>query len=297
MTTAQRSLAGRFLVVVLSSCALSACFVTDTEVVTANDAVRLAGRRVVQDDRMAQRKTVFTWNEAQKGYLDPEDGALVRFARLQGETYLTQVELTSRKDATLPADRKVYMLLVAKVTASQLRLESANCRADSSDREWFARGFGVEIDTRREFLMGKRDGIIGYLAAMLACETSPLDFVLIPEALSLGGAELAGQGVRYDRARLATFFSAACDRGEVESCYKLGQTLQKGDGVQTDPARAAQLFRQVCGAGDARACLDLGLLYESGQGVDRNPDRARDLFKQACEGGEMFACETLKRRP
>jgi hypothetical protein len=282
--------------------ALNGCFVTDTEGVTEKDAVALCARRLVHDDRMAQEQKVYTWDEARKGHMDAEETELIRFGHLQADAYLAQVQALRVEDSEgrmAPAGSSAFVLALIRVAPARLFVLSADCHEADIPQDWLARGYGIEMDPRRNALRGNREGIIGFLTATLDCEPMVLDdLLLVPEAISPGGAELAPQGTKYDRGRFVPHFSRACDGGDTESCYKLGQIYQRGEGVASDPAQAAQLFEKVCAAREMRGCLDLALLYDRGEGVTRDPARALQLLQQACDGGEMYACEVLKsRRP
>jgi hypothetical protein len=278
---------------------LPGCFLTQTEVVTARNSLKLCGRQFVHDDTAARERTVFRWDERRRRYIDGEGRTAVRFARLKGDAYVVQLQaLKESQGEGRPARgaAKGYALLQARVAPPRLVVQSTGCPGGGADQEWRARGYGLEIDTNRGLLTGGREGILGFLVESLKCEPQTLDIVLLPDALAPGGPELATEGLTYDRGRWVPFLTRKCDTGDGESCYKLGQMYLKGDGVPGDPTRAAGLFEKVCAARDLRGCLDLGLLYDSGQGVPRDSARAMELLGQACGGGEMYACDMIKAR-
>ena len=283
---------------------LMACFSTETEVVTAADAVKLCGNRFVHDDDMAHQETVYTWDDTRRGYMDPAGDVVVRFGHLKGEAYLAQAQplraAAGPDGKELPIDRVVYLLMLVRVSPPRLHVQSPKCLGQKDTTGWLAHGYGVDLNESglSALLTGSRAGILGFFAAGLACEPGTLDIWILPESLTPGGPELVSAAAKYDRGNFALFVQKACDGGSMESCYKLGQIHVRGDGVARDPAKAATLFEKVCAAADMRGCLDLGLLYDRGDGVAKDAERARALLQQACSGGEPYACEALKmRRP
>ena len=294
----------RLLVTLLlpaAALSLAACVGTETEVVSAADSVKLMGSRFVHDDEMAHEQTIYTWNEARRGYLDPEGSGVVRFARLKGDAYIAQMQplkepaANGRQTAT---DGKLYLLGLIRVSAPRVHIQSPKCHGLRDESPWLARGYGLELNNRglSEHLTGSRAGILGYFAAGLECEPGTLDVRLIPEALAPGGPELALAAAKYDRGNFVPYFVKECESGRVETCYKLGQVYARAEGVPKDAARAAALFERVCAARDMRGCLDLGLLYDRGDGVARDTTRATTLIRLACDGGEPYACEVMKAR-
>jgi hypothetical protein len=63
---------------------------------------------------------------------------------------------------------------------------------------------------------------------------------------------------------------AACERGEAESCTRLGAIYRDGgNGVAKDDHRAVELFRQACRSGSSAACTDLQHMSAAGRGMRR----------------------------
>jgi hypothetical protein len=59
-----------------------------------------------------------------------------------------------------------------------------------------------------------------------------------------------------------------------------------------DEKRAGELFKQACDGGDMDGCFDLGNCYAKGWcGVGRDAMRAGELYKKACDDGLAPACE------
>lgn len=100
-----------------------------------------------------------------------------------------------------------------------------------------------------------------------------------------GGPE-AVLGERSDPALL----EAACGRGVLSACARLGRLAQEGVRAPADGRRAATLYQQACDGGVAQACADLGVLHRFGAGVAADEARARALLDRACLLGLAQGC-------
>jgi len=55
---------------------------------------------------------------------------------------------------------------------------------------------------------------------------------------------------------------------------------------------ANKLYKKACDGGNAQGCFNLGNLYNYGQGVKQNSSTAAKLYKKACDGGDKLGCQT-----
>jgi hypothetical protein len=300
-----RACARRLAIVVLAVAA-SGCWVTETEMVRAADSLQLAGRRVTMAEPNGDPPTVYTWDAARAGYLDPEASGLLRFAHLRGEVYLAQIEILKADKELMPAmraGRRVFAVMLVRLAPPKLIAQHPSCAKYADEITAIARPFGVAVEPRREFaISGTRDGILGFMAATLSCNPETLDALqLTADSVTPGGPELApgGAPAAAAAARPTAIFERRCAAGELPVCFRLAQILRRGEGVPADPARAAALLEKVCAdpKGDVEACVDLAQLHDRGEGVEQDPARATELLKKACAAGEMYGCDLLKRRP
>ncbi|HEX2881785.1 MAG TPA: tetratricopeptide repeat protein, partial [Polyangiaceae bacterium] len=91
----------------------------------------------------------------------------------------------------------------------------------------------------------------------------------------------------------STLFERACQLGEPNGCFNLGNLYYAGRGVSENKQRAFSLFEQACNAGKAAGCINAGTMYDDGEGVTAEPPKAFALFKKACEGNEAVGCSNL----
>lgn len=102
-----------------------------------------------------------------------------------------------------------------------------------------------------------------------------------------------GFGADKDRAIAARYYRYACDDGNVQSCYRVGESV-------TSLPRASQHaellrwalsgYSQACDAGVEEGCLPAARLYAYGAVSVRDPEKAEALFRQQCENGHSLAC-------
>jgi hypothetical protein len=288
------------LPLLVASCALSACFGTDVEVVTPERGIRLCGRHFsFQED---ESTTVFTWDDARKAYLDPKQQSLARFARLKGDVYLGQLQQLRdpETNAPTPVDKRAYLVGFVRVAGKQLAVgQEPRCHEADTSVEARARAYGVELEPSSwvPHAKGTRAALLGWMAALTDCAPNQPATLLDVDRLATGGAELAVLGATYQGDRFAEPERLSCERGDAWACYKLGLRYRKGDKVDRDVRRAFVFFERACVSGNVRGCMELAEAYDRGEGVPADAARALELYKQSCDGGEPFACEALKLRP
>lgn len=87
-------------------------------------------------------------------------------------------------------------------------------------------------------------------------------------------------------------YSAACDRGWMAGCGRLGFTYMVEE-KNRDPERARLLWERACAGGNSQSCSNLGLMHNNGDGVPKDRIKARAYLKQACDLGLPTACRVL----
>ncbi len=114
--------------------------------------------------------------------------------------------------------------------------------------------------------------------------------------LSSSQPELAWRGlddandprIPVSPARVAPVMQKACDLGELQACWMLGNGYLYGhrSGVETpEPERAVKLYQKGCDGGEAGSCASLADCYASGEGVAKNKALAKKYRKRAAELG------------
>ncbi len=135
-----------------------------------------------------------------------------------------------------------------------------------------------------------KDPAKGHALQELACEAN------WPIACSNAGAAYEfGQAVPMDKVRAAKLYQRACDGGDGNACWGLGDMTEVGDGgLKKDAARAVKLFERGCERGAAGACGKLARLHRDGDlGVPVDPPKALTLYRRACDGGSALDCNVL----
>ncbi len=136
---------------------------------------------------------------------------------------------------------------------------------------------------------------------------------LTESCVALAGRLRRGVGVKQDEARAASLLSkavpaltAACERGEGEGCFTLGE-LARGGGVPEleakGPAaarsfyeRAAPFLRLRCEKGEARACAKVAQDLLEGLSATANLSAGLKLLRRACDVGDALGCYALAER-
>ena len=84
----------------------------------------------------------------------------------------------------------------------------------------------------------------------------------------------------------------ACDGGDVDGCYNLGQMYIFGIGVKQNYFKAVKIYKKACDEGYAMECSNLGDMYVIGQGVKRDIFKAKEFYGKACDGGYTYGCKS-----
>lgn len=87
-----------------------------------------------------------------------------------------------------------------------------------------------------------------------------------------------------------SFFSQACDKGNLDGCNYLGYLLSQGLGGAPDVTSARGIFTKACDGGNVSSCVSLGSLFQNAG----DATNARKYFQMACSRGSAQAC-TLAR--
>lgn len=93
--------------------------------------------------------------------------------------------------------------------------------------------------------------------------------------------------------KAANLFAEACNKGNTDGCFNLGQMYDQGEGVVENDVKAVELYTKACNTRDFQGCYNLGMMYAYGHGVHKDKYKAVDLFDQACKGGEGVGCFNL----
>ncbi len=86
----------------------------------------------------------------------------------------------------------------------------------------------------------------------------------------------------------------ACDDGDPNGCYILGDMYDNGLGVKQDHFKAVKLYTKSCDAGIAQGCNNLGVMYYKGEGCKQDISKAQEYFRKACKGGIEKGCTGFK---
>jgi len=99
-----------------------------------------------------------------------------------------------------------------------------------------------------------------------------------------------------DAASAATYYQRACTLGAGQGCGQLAALHQEGalDGFKAF-ATASSLHAQACAFGWAKSCAAAGHLASEGRGVARDLEAGRKLFAAGCEAGDQESCTSLER--
>ncbi|BDG03220.1 tetratricopeptide repeat protein [Anaeromyxobacter oryzae] len=169
--------------------------------------------------------------------------------------------------------------------------ERADRGAPDAARTWLERGCAAESEAACArlgiALLADRGGGAGRGADLLRGHCAALGPAACLDAASRW---LGGPSAVIDDASAPALVEAACDRGVLDACARLGRLVQEGREVPGDGRRAAALYARACDGGVARACADLGVLHRFGAGVPRDEGRAGALLDRACRLGLDEGC-------
>ena len=106
----------------------------------------------------------------------------------------------------------------------------------------------------------------------------------------------ADHEVSKDPADAAAYYQAACNLGAGQGCGQLAALHQEGalDGFKAF-ATAASLHSRACDLGWGKSCAAAGHIVSEGRGVARDLDAGRKLFAEGCDAGDQDSCASLGR--
>ena len=113
---------------------------------------------------------------------------------------------------------------------------------------------------------------------------------------SVGQYLSEGIGVRQDKIRAAAFYTKACDGGSALGCFNLGVMYDNGEGFRQDKFKAVEFYTKACDGGGAEGCFNLAIMYERGEGVRQSTSRAKEFFGKACDLRYEGGCKEYARR-
>ncbi len=96
-----------------------------------------------------------------------------------------------------------------------------------------------------------------------------------------------GWGTTPDKARAATCYRIAAERGLDWGMYNYATLLALGDGVAEDKAAALGWFRKAAAMGNAKAINFVGSFHEDGWVVARDMNAAAVCYARAAQGGDF----------
>ncbi|MBU1241388.1 sel1 repeat family protein [Myxococcota bacterium] len=97
-----------------------------------------------------------------------------------------------------------------------------------------------------------------------------------------------------DPAKAKVIHEAACEKGELRSCNRLGTMLLADEAsLKKHGKLARKIFEKTCNLKDGEGCFQLGSLYERGIGVPKSHRQMITLTKKACELKHADACGKL----
>src|SRR6185436_7893435 len=106
----------------------------------------------------------------------------------------------------------------------------------------------------------------------------------------------ADRELAKDAAGAAEYYQRACELGAGQGCGQLAALHQEGalDGFKAF-ATAGSLHAQACSFGWGKSCAAAGHLSSDGRGVVRDLEAGRKLFAVGCQAGDEDSCTSLER--
>jgi len=110
-----------------------------------------------------------------------------------------------------------------------------------------------------------------------------------------------GKDVKVDDFQAVEVWRKACNNGDSNGCFNLGNMYYYGKGVRQDSIKAVQLFKKSCSSGNAWGCVDAGAMYDyilGAVGVKQNSKKALEFYGKACDMKFNVGCKnyaTLKK--
>ncbi len=111
--------------------------------------------------------------------------------------------------------------------------------------------------------------------------------------MSLPNASLATTSQPTKRGFESLKAAAESGDADADALYRLATVYDRGEGVAEDKAKAATYYRSAANKGSIAASLALGVLYEYGFGVNKDPELAKQLYEQAANHGNDEAAGRL----
>lgn len=96
----------------------------------------------------------------------------------------------------------------------------------------------------------------------------------------------------HKRDVIAAPFEAACEKGDMRGCYRVGMLLDDDGGLAIDGGRAFDLFERACAGGYAYACMRAATLWIVGPPSQQPESKTTALARTttACDAGFPHAC-------
>lgn len=106
----------------------------------------------------------------------------------------------------------------------------------------------------------------------------------------LGEVHRRGIGVSADPTLGFNFARESCAHGLPIGCARVGGSLITGEGTVVDEGRARDAFERACRGRHPPSCAALGMLHQRGMGVPQNAEVAAHWFREACKLGHKEVC-------
>jgi len=111
---------------------------------------------------------------------------------------------------------------------------------------------------------------------------------------NLGNFYGIGNDVERDYTKAHKYFAKACDLDNSNACLRLGlATSRKGDFIDQNIGQAKVFFAKACDLNNSDGCVGLGGLYNQGVGVTQDFTKASHFFKKACDTDSPIGCGAL----
>ena len=98
-----------------------------------------------------------------------------------------------------------------------------------------------------------------------------------------------------DLSTAQNFFHAACDHGNTDGCFALGQSHQQGRGTSVSEMLALSAYQRGCKKAHGLSCEHLGALYRSSKAVNKDRDGSIQALELAGAADSPAGCTELAR--
>ncbi len=112
----------------------------------------------------------------------------------------------------------------------------------------------------------------------------------------LGNMYKKGIGTEKSISKAKDAYTKGCEKSNattLESCYALGKLYLDGSGIARNNSMAFKLFSHTCKDTFTKGCGALGHLYYQGKGVDQNITKAIKFLTIGCDANDAKSCATL----